>query len=237
MRAVQLHTLRTDRFTRSPRARKGDSEPRTWRRTASCATLFVAATLNLAIAPASAAAASKSSSLAAGKRAALNEQSVRRIFGPRLRKLGLRISRVHVGDGRDYSTLRGQHLAVYTEPLSEGYRPSDYVRNIVPSAKVFLPKVFRRWRHLGSFDLCQESLDDPSSEPPPETSLLLSRQGSLYVRWSRLQLRGLLEATDHFRSQSAPGKTPDVQLYLRMRLRQDPLYVQAEALAEGRISA
>jgi hypothetical protein len=124
-----------------------------------------------------------------------------RIFDPMLEDLGLRTTRARLQNLRTYETdPNGRHLAIYVEPIDESYTDAEYIENFTETAKIFLPLVYKRWRGLKSFDVCQEprSSEDSREEPPARTQLLVTRAGAKDVRWRTVTLVTLLtEALEH----------------------------------------
>jgi hypothetical protein len=156
-----------------------------------------------------------------------------RIFDPLLEPLGLRITRanlVSLSTGRYDDD--GHHLAVYAEPTGD-YTDAEYVKNFRRVAAIFLPKVFRRWSSIESFDVCQEPLPaiDPSPEPIPITQITVSRGGAKGIHWSRASLADLLVvATRHQADETAP----EFSLFFDESVKDEPAFVRSEANAARR---
>jgi hypothetical protein len=152
-----------------------------------------------------------------------------RIFGPLVAPLGLRVTRAALVDDDNRRSAAGTHLAVYVEPV-RAYSPAQYVDGLVTVSRVFLPRVFRRWDGLRSFDVCQEPLaaDDASAEPPPETQVFVRRRGVGAVDWQRDDLAALLTAADRARRDGAPVS---LTVFVARHLRDVPAYASAEASA------
>ncbi len=147
------------------------------------------------------------------------------IFGPQVRKFGLRITRAALVDTKQERNPRGTHLAIYVEPIGE-YTPQDYVDGTVSVTRVFLPSVFTRWKGLRSFDVCQEprpAVDDREA-PPPETQVFATRAGSRMVDWSEVDVATLKATSD--REDAAAGKERAVafSLYVTAHLKATPAY-------------
>jgi hypothetical protein len=157
----------------------------------------------------------------AGRLPPADQAALARLFDPALRPLGLRLVRGALERPPTYAVdPHGQHLAIYVQPIGV-YTSGDYLDNVTRVASIFLPAVFRRWRGLRSFDVCQEppAALDPSAEPLPVTQLVVTRRGAGEVRWQHVTLAGLVAAARR------PG--PDLVLYLDHGLVTNPLYGQA----------
>jgi len=162
-------------------------------------------------------------------------QALARIFDPALKELGLRTARAGLQDpDKSYRfTKDGTHLAVYVEPTSKGeVEGAVFLENVVASAQVYLPTVFRRWPGLETFDVClePEAIFAPTPFPPPVTQLQVSKEAAAEVRWKRLTLARLLELV----AASGDGETGDREslfLYLSPRLRDEPAYLDAREAA------
>lgn len=165
-----------------------------------------AAAVIAAMIAASAMGASADAAVPARRYPPTDTAAVAKIFDPALSRLGLRVTRSLVQGGADYEPdPRGSHLALYVEPISAEYQTDDYITNIVTAAKVFLPKIFERWRGLRSFDVCQEPLPgvDDRDVPPPVTQIAVSRQGSKEFRWQGTTLPDVIaESRRHTRAKS-----------------------------------
>jgi len=140
-----------------------------------------------------------------------------RLFRAAAAKQGFRISRAALQDPTQPgygSDPHGTHLAIYLEPTGS-MTPQEYAERVMPTARIFLPKVFRRWKGLQSFDVCLEPAPevDNSPEPPPVTQIYVERPGAEAVDWSTLSLAELQGLQRH-----------DVALYLS-----DPVLAEANA--------
>jgi hypothetical protein len=150
------------------------------------------------------------------------EAAIASIFDAHLAPLGLHVSRAALQQPPTYAPdPKGRHLAVYALPSGK-YDTADYERNIVKVARAFLPTVFRRWKGLLSFDVCQEPLPalDSRAEPPPVTQLLVTRRGAARIDWSHVTRRALertARAQQHHRH-------PDLMLYVDHTLLAEPSY-------------
>jgi hypothetical protein len=151
-----------------------------------------------------------------------------KIFDPMLRDLGLRTTRAGLQSLQTYQhNPHGRHLAIYVEPIKNSYGDAAYVENYTEVAKVFLPLVFKRWKGLKSFDVCQEPRpgDNDQPEPPPRTQILVSRAGVKYVNWKTATLATLIKAArDH--PHEGPGLA-DFSVYFDFTLRKLPAYATA----------
>ena len=126
----------------------------------------------------------------------------------------------------------GGHLAVYVQPISPAYTDADYVTHFVPVAKIFLLSIFKRWRGLRTFDVCQEPLreDDPRPEPPPVTQLYVTRAGAEHMHWHNATIADVLEASTHTRpATKTTGAYNDVSAYFHARLGTQPALIRARA--------
>jgi hypothetical protein len=152
------------------------------------------------------------------------------MFDEDLERFGLRLTRGALIDisGDDYEPSdEGTHLALYVEPTSVAYSGLDYLENLVPLTKVFLPEVFDRWPGLMSFDVCQEPPGALNSdeEPPPETQINVSRVQSDAIDWGTVDDTDLLAA--------AFAEPPQVRLVISKRLRGLPAYDDLVAKVEA----
>jgi hypothetical protein len=151
-----------------------------------------------------------------------------RIFRPLVAPLGLTITRAALVDADDSRSATGTHLALYVEPVGE-YTPAQYVDGVVTVTQVFVPRVFRRWNGLRSFDVCQEPLPkvNPSAEPPPETQVFVRRRGVHALDWEHAELAGILAAADRAEHDSPIA----LSVYVAQHLHDVPAYASAEAQA------
>jgi hypothetical protein len=162
-------------------------------------------------------------------------KTLARVFDPALRKLGLRTSRAMLQNIKTYARdPHGSHLAVYVQPINASYTDAEYVTHFVPVAQVFLHSIFKRWKDLRSFDVCQEPRpgEDPRREPPPVTQLYVTRAGATGVRWQHATIADLVEATAHNKPPTkTDGGINDVFAYFTARLNSQPTLVRAQAAA------
>jgi hypothetical protein len=159
-----------------------------------------------------------------------NRDAIARIFDPGLRPLGLRVTRAGLQAAHTYAPdSRGDHLAIYVEPTG-AYSPSDYLDNVSRVARIFLPKVFNRWKGLRTFDVCQEPLPalDDRAEPSPVTQLAVSRRGAAQIRWQRADLADLV-AIGEGRADGTRVSRRDYSLYIQPELHGEPAYQRASS--------
>jgi hypothetical protein len=157
-------------------------------------------------------------------------EELAKIFDPALEELGLRTTRAGLQDLETYRfTDTGTHLAVYVEPIqTDGVEESFYVDRITSSAKVFLPKVFRRWSALESFDVCIEPVEIPGPTPPPVTQIFVTDDTYRSVKWKRADLSTLVErAAEESTGSSESGNRETFFLYVSPRLHDVPAYERA----------
>jgi hypothetical protein len=155
-----------------------------------------------------------------------------KVFGPLVAPLGLRVTRAALVDTKNRRSAAGTHLAVYVEPVGT-YTPEQYIDGLVTVSRVFVPRVFRRWDGLRSFDVCQEPRParDASAEPPPETQVFVRRRGVGALDWQHADVGALLTAAAQ--AVSGPDPVPiALTVYVAKHLRDVPAY--ASAAAESR---
>ena len=155
-----------------------------------------------------------------------------RIFDPMLEDLGLRTTRARLQNLDTYDTdPKGRHLAIYVEPIDDDYTDAEYIENFTETAKIFLPLVYKRWKGLKSFDVCQEPRvsEDDREEPPARTQLLVTRKGAKGVRWRDITLVEILtEAIEHGDSESR-----DFTVYFEDSLQDEPSLAEANFIASA----
>ena len=132
------------------------------------------------------------------------------------------------GDTRFWSARDG---AIYVEPTGS-YDDATYIANVTKIARVFVPSVFRRWRDLESFDVCQEPLPlfgRTAEPPPPKTQVLVTRQGVRRVRdWAHATLTQFLAASARANAKPNPdGSRQTLFVYVATELRSEPAYQRA----------
>jgi hypothetical protein len=167
----------------------------------------------------------------AGERSALPpsaRKDLAAIFGPKVKRFGLRVTRAALVNPEQKRDPKGTHLAIYVEPTGD-YTPEDYIKGTVDVSRVFLPYVFERWKHLQSFDVCQEPRPavDPRPVPAPETQIFATRAGSKLVDWRRVDVAALLERSQT--EATAAGKERPVRfsLFIAKHLQNTPAYQEA----------
>ena len=147
-----------------------------------------------------------------------DRNALARMFDPQLEPLGLHTTRAALQDNDNYErSATGTHLAIYVEPITPGSLDgAAYTRNIMRVSRVFLPSVFRRWRDLKSFDVCQEPDRDPRQVPPPVTQVIVTRKGVDAVRWKHASLATLIERARALKSRH--GSFDPLSLYVAPQL-------------------
>jgi hypothetical protein len=153
---------------------------------------------------------------------------LKRLYDPAVERFGLRVSRGMLQDIETYQVdPEGTHLALYVEPVKDNYDDARYVANFTKLTRTFVPKVFRQYPGLESFDICQEPYADPAEAPPPVTQIFVSRDALDRVgNWRTADLTQLLAASPRVRSVAA-----GYYVYFTPDLRDDPAYVAAAQAA------
>jgi hypothetical protein len=149
------------------------------------------------------------------------------IFGPKVRRFGLRVTRAALVDATQHRDPQGTHLAIYVEPTGE-YTPQDYVDGTVDVTRVFLPSVFTRWKALRSFDVCQEpspAVDDRPT-PAPETQVFASRGAAGSIDWWTADVATLVARSD-VEAAAGSGRPVAFSVYLAAHLKNTPAYREA----------
>jgi hypothetical protein len=150
------------------------------------------------------------------------------IFGPKVKKFGLRVTRAALVDPENKRTARGTHLAIYVEPTG-AYTPQDYIDGTVDVSRVFLPYVFQRWKGLQSVDVCQEphpEVDDRLS-PPPETQIFASRAASKNIDWPTVDVATLVADSNAEAAAATAARPVTFSLYVAAHLQLTPAYQAA----------
>ena len=152
------------------------------------------------------------------------ERDLARLFRAELKPLGLKVSRGLLQHLETYEAdAKGTHLALYVEPVDRDYSSAEYVENFTTLTRMFVPKVFERWKGLESFDICQEPYADPRESPPPVTQIFLTRSALDRVgSWRKAELPELLAASPRVRSVSA-----GYYVYFSPTVRTDPAFIEA----------
>jgi hypothetical protein len=203
------------------------ARPRRLARAATVACAIVAASAPGAIGEAHAAVPNRLD-LPPSSRAALA-----RLFDAKLAPLGLRTTRAALQSSTSYrNSSNGRHLAIYVEPTGPS-SDGQYVANIVPVARIFLPMVFDRWKDLRSFDVCQEPPEsvDATPEPAPFTQVLVNRRGAHEVTWKHARLADLLAASAVV--DTSKQNTRWLSVSVAAPLMTDPTYQAARANADA----
>jgi hypothetical protein len=156
------------------------------------------------------------------------------IFGPKVRRFGLRVTRAALVDTKEKRSPHGTHLAIYVEPTGT-YTPQDYIDGTVDVTKVFLPYVFARWKDLKSFDVCQEPRPEVDNRkvPPPETQVYASRAGSHMVDWSTADVADLVSTSDTEAAAAGAARPVAFSLFVAAHLENTPAYQNAVAAGTG----
>jgi hypothetical protein len=155
-----------------------------------------------------------------------------RLFDPQLEKLGLRTTRALLQNLETYrSDAEGTHLAIYVEPI-ESMTDEEFLANVTKVSRIFLPRVFKEWQDLESFDVCQEPVPgvDDRESPPPVTQLLVSRTGAKRVKWPKATLRDIVKAAQ-LPSGAPPASQRDFFLFVNAQIAEQPAYEAAIAAA------
>ena len=151
-----------------------------------------------------------------------------RLFDPQLEKLGLRTTRALLQSLETYrSDAEGTHLAIYVEPI-ESMTDEEFLTNVTKVSRIFLPRVFKEWQDLESFDVCQEPVPgvDDRESPPPVTQLLVSRKGAKRVRWPKATLRDIVKAAQ-LPADAPPASQRDFFLFVNAQIAKQPAYEAA----------
>jgi hypothetical protein len=132
------------------------------------------------------------------------------------------------------SDPEGTHLAIYVEPDGDAMSNEEYLENVTRVTKVFLPKVFKRWSDLESFDVCQEPPQalDTRTAPPPVTQILVSRKGVKRVRWKSATLDDIVAAAA-IKVGAPTASTRDFYLFVNADIADLPEYQAAVAEAHA----
>jgi hypothetical protein len=150
------------------------------------------------------------------------------IFGPKVKRFGLRVTRAALVDPENQRSKKGTHLAIYVEPTG-AYTPQDYIDGTVDVSRVFLPYVFRRWKGLRSFDVCQEPRPEVDNRlsPPPETQIFASRAGSAKIHWSTVDVATLVARSNAEAAAAGAARPVTFSLYVTAHLQNTPAYAAA----------
>ncbi len=124
-----------------------------------------------------------------------------RLYEEQLTELGVRLTArgglIDLSGGGYELSERGTHLALYVEPIAEGYSPAQYIDGIQSIAKVFADDIFDRWPGLQSFDVCQEppQILDPRPEPVATTQIEITREQNEAIDWDTVTVEDLVAAS------------------------------------------
>lgn len=149
--------------------------------------------------------------------------TLRQLYDPLLATMGLRLTRGELIDTSNdgyTSSDTGTHLALYVEPLDDGFTTAAYVEGLWTVSAALTPDVFARWSGLASYDICQEpppSVDD-RDEPLPYTQINLTRESAAAVDWADGDLATLI---------AAARTDGDFDLVVAGEIRQSPEYADA----------
>ena len=150
------------------------------------------------------------------------------IFDPLLEPYGLTTTRANLLETTaPYEpSPTGRFLGLYVEPTGP-YASSDYIQNIVPTARVVIVAAFERWPGIAIVDLCQEPPPGVNDEeaPPPETQVQISRDASAGLDWSELELADLIAEADD-------NDSDPFVVRVSARLADDPIWQEAVEAAE-----
>lgn len=154
------------------------------------------------------------------------------IFNPKVKPLGLRVTRAALVDPKQERDPHGTHLAIYVEPTG-GYSVHDYLDGTVDVSKVFLPYVFNRWKGLKSFDVCQEPRPavDPRPVPAPETQVYATRAGSKLVDWKTVDVATMIRTSQDAAEKAGTNGDVTFSLFVAKDLQVTPEYQQVAGTA------
>jgi hypothetical protein len=180
-------------------------------------------TLAVPVVPATATVAAEQPSLPPSARKALVA-----IFAPKVRPLGLRVTRAALVNPKQERDAHGTHLAIYVEPMGDR-TPQDYIDGTVDVTKVFMPYVFHRWKGLQSFDVCQEPRPavDPRPVPAPETQFFATRAGSTLVDWKTVDVATMIHTSREEAAAAGTRRSVRFSLFVTQHLQNTPAYQQA----------
>ena len=150
------------------------------------------------------------------------------IFRKKVAPLGLRVTRAALVNPKQKRDPNGTHLAIYVEPTG-AYTPDDYLAGTVTVSRVFLPYVFQRWKHLKSFDVCQEPHPDVDDRkvPVPETQVYATRAGAKLVDWPTANLATMIETSRTEAGEAGAQRPVRFSLFVTKHLQNIPTYQAA----------
>jgi len=150
------------------------------------------------------------------------------IFEKKVAPLGLHVTRAALVDLYGKRNTSGTHLAIYVEPTGD-YTPDEYLQGTIDVTRVFIPYVFERWKHLQSFDVCQEprpAVDDRPI-PPPETQVYFTRAGAELVDWPTASLATMIQTSTTEADDAGTQRPVRFSLFVTKHLQNVPTYVAA----------
>jgi hypothetical protein len=151
------------------------------------------------------------------------------VFDPMLEPMGLHLTRGalidRAGGGYEESDT-GTHLALYVEPIDDGYTTADYVAGVYDVTALITPYVFDRWTDIETYDICQEppNSEDDSPEPFPVSQVEVARPFAEGFNWEDGDLADLLRGDQD---------TEEVRIIASRAVMNDPEYVAARAQARA----
>jgi hypothetical protein len=154
------------------------------------------------------------------------------IFAKKVKPLGLRVTRAALVNPSEERDPEGTHLAIYVEPTGD-YSIDAYLQGTVDVSKVFLPYVFRRWKDLRSFDVCQEPRPavDPRPVPAPETQVYATRAGSKLVDWKTVDVATMIRTSREESAAAGTQRLPRFSVFVAEHIQITPAYQQVAGTA------
>ena len=154
------------------------------------------------------------------------------IFAKKLKPLGLRVTRAALVNPSQKRDPKGTHLAIYVQPTG-AYSIDAYLQGTVDVSKVFLPYVFRRWKDLRSFDVCQEPRPavDPRPVPAPETQVYATRAGSKLVDWKTVDVATMIRTSREESAAAGTQHQPRFSVFVAKHIQITPAYQQVAGTA------
>jgi hypothetical protein len=160
------------------------------------------------------------------------------LFAPKVKPFGLRVTRAALVNPAQERDPRGTHLALYVEPTGD-YTPEDYLEGTVEVTRVFLPSVFRRWKGLQSFDVCQEPapVDDDGASPPPETQVFATRAGAKLVDWKTVDVATMIRLSEEEARRTGTDRNARFSVYVAEHLRDTPEFRRVAGTTDTTVPA
>jgi hypothetical protein len=154
------------------------------------------------------------------------------IFAKKVKPFGLRVTRAALVNPAEKRDPEGTHLAIYVEPTGD-YSIDAYLQGTVDVSKVFLPYVFRRWKGLRSFDVCQEPRPavDPRPVPAPETQVYATRAGSKLVDWKTVDVATMIRTSREESAAAGTQRLPRFSVFVAEHIQITPAYQQVAGTA------